>query len=57
MTTKYSVDAEVTVFYDPDKPEKSVLETGVTKDIHTLRTVGIVLMIGALLFAYFSRYF
>ncbi|HDS08103.1 MAG TPA: DUF3592 domain-containing protein [Bacteroides sp.] len=57
ITTKYPVDKEVTVYYDPNKPDQSVLETGVTKEIHTMRTVGIVLMIGALLFAYFSRYF
>ena len=57
IATKYPVDKEVTVYYDPNKPGQSVLETGVPKEIRTMRTVGIVLMIGALLFAYFSRYF
>jgi hypothetical protein len=49
---KYPKDSEVTVFYDHNKPEKSVLERGVTREINSLLAVGLIMLVGALILAY-----
>ena len=49
---KYPKGSDVTVFYDHNKPAKSVLERGVTKEINTLLAVGLIILIGALILAY-----
>ncbi len=51
IISKYRRDSDVVIYYNPRKPEKSVLEKGISKNIYILLIFSFVILIGSLLFA------
>lgn len=51
LISKYRCDSEVIVYFNPDKPEKSVLEKGISTNIYVLLVFSFIILLGALFFA------
>jgi hypothetical protein len=51
ITATYPVGRQVTVYYDPEQPDKSVLEPGVTAGSYIVLGIGVLFIVIALLVA------